>query len=306
MAHEILLESGTNELELLIFQLDKVRFGINVAKVREIIQRQEVVKMPQAAPEVEGTFKLRDRVLTLVNLGKYFGMIGEKVSAGEGLIIIVEFNHLTCGVLVEHVEMIHRLRWDQIDPPSDYLSTIQAPLTGVTRINEEVVLIPDFESAVGDILGENLEDVPVEESDKTLERSQARLLFADDSPTIRSTISKLLKQAGFESLTECHDGQHAWEMLEASKADPAKKFDIVLSDIEMPRMDGLHLTARIRDDEQLKDLPVVLFSSLLSGDNRRKGEQVGATAMVTKPDSKEMIHSLVDCLVKVGVLANQK
>jgi len=298
MGQGILLEAGTNEMELLIFRLDKTQFGINVAKVREIVQRQKTIAIPQAPDTVEGSFTLRDTVMTLVNLGKHFEMEGEETRNDQGLIIIVEFNNVRCGILVDSVEVIHRLKWDQIEPPSAYLSGLNAPITGVVHLEDNTVLIVDFETIIGEILGIEIQTEGMGESKSQTPPGEVRVLFADDSTVLRSAVTKALKGWGYDNLAVCNDGQQAWDYVEAHREDPSGPCDIVLTDIEMPRMDGLHLTSKIKSDPDLRHIPVVLFSSLISDDNRRKGEQVGADAQISKPNSKEMLESIEACLAK--------
>jgi two-component system chemotaxis response regulator CheV len=297
----ILLEAGTNEMELLVFTLNETPFGINVAKVREIVQRSETIRIPHSPPAVEGSFRLRDRVLTLVNLGKYFSMEGEVTKGGDGMIIVVEFNDVTCGVLVDTVEVIYRLSWDQIEPPSQYLMSLQAPITGTAQVEQgKTVLIADFETIVGEILGVQSASADERADFIEINPKDVKILLADDSAVLRKTLAKILNDNGFENLTICSDGQHAWETLKKHENDENGPCDIVLSDIEMPRMDGLHLTNKIKEDPNLANLPVILFSSLITEDNRRKGEAVGADAQVSKPDSANLLHYIEQCLAKKG------
>jgi two-component system chemotaxis response regulator CheV len=298
MASDILLEAGTNEMELLVFKLKDTPFGINVAKVREIIQRQKTINIPHSPAAVEGSFKLRDNVLTLINMGSYFSMEGEEIQKGEGMIIVVEFNKVKCGVLVDAVEAIHRLKWDKIDPPSQYLIDINAPITGTTQIDNMTVLIADFETLVGEILGLR-NALLIEDSPKTpASVKDARIILADDSIVLRTNLNNVLTRDGYTNLTICNDGQEAWETLEAHKNDENGPCDLVMTDIEMPRMDGLHLTSKIKNDPQLKHLPVILFSSLITEDNIKKGKSVGADAQISKPDSKGMLEAIERCLTE--------
>lgn len=294
----ILLESGTNELELLVFRLDKWFFGINVAKVREIVMRQNTIRIPHAPDIVEGSFKLREEVLTLVNIGRHFGMIGEECARGEGLIIILEFNKYRCGILVDAVAEIHRFRWDEILPPPPYLTELNAPITGVANVDDKLILIADFESVIGETLGNPNPGKDEEIELKGFEPAQTRVLMVDDSAVIRSAIRKFLTDAGFVKLTICTDGQEAWDLLSArNTAKPGDMpFDIIITDIEMPRMDGLHLTSLIKKDPDFSRIPVVLFSSLISEDNEKKGNAVGADAQVTKLDAPTLIRALQKCL----------
>ena len=290
----VLTEAGTNEMELLVFRIGSTPFGINVAKVREIICRSKSITIPYAPDSIEGSFKLRNQVLTLVNLGKFFGMGSEQQDDDQGIIIIVEFNNIHCGVLVDEVERIHRLNWDAIQPPSQYLTDMRVPVTGVVNIEERVVLIVDFETIVSNILGVQcvnmLEDN--QETKESVPMKNARFLVVDDSSIVRKALVRRLNQSGFENLTVCSDGQHAWETIEAQRGKSNKPFDLILSDIEMPQMDGLHLTSKIKSDADLKDIPVILFSSLITKDNYKKGLAVGADAQVSKPDSDGMMKAI--------------
>jgi two-component system chemotaxis response regulator CheV len=294
----ILLEAGTNEMELLVFKLGETPFGINVAKIREIIQQVPTINIPYSPAAVAGSFKLRNQVLTLVDLGYHFSMQGDRAVNNNGMIIIVEFNNIQCGILVDAVERIHRLRWDQIQAPSQYLKSLEAPVTGVVNIDKQIVLVADFETIIGDILGVESAVMPEIESHGDVEPSEAKILLCDDSSVIRTSLIRILENEGFTNLTVCTDGQDAWDTIAARKGNNEELFDLVLSDIEMPRMDGLHLTSKIKQDPQLSSIPVVLFSSLISTDNTRKCEAVGANAQVSKPDSLEMINSVKYWLAK--------
>ena len=298
MEQGILLEAGTNELELLVFKLGETPLAVNVAKVREIIQPCQTITIPYSPPAVEGTIRVRDEILTLINLGRHFGMTDETAESSGRMIIIVEFNAVRCAILVDDVQRIHRLTWDQIQAPSQYLAQVQAPITGIVNIEDMVVLVADFETIVGEIL--DVQSVAMKE--KALEATgntmEARILLVDDSTFVRSTLIKNLNRCGFKNLIICTDGQHAWETIQARRHDEAGPCDLVLSDIEMPRMDGLHLTSKIKGDAQLQHIPVVLFSSLVTPDNRKKGESVGADAQISKPDGEAMIQTVESCLRK--------
>ena len=299
MAKGILLDAGTNEMEMLEFRLCDTRFGINVAKIREITQRIHTVSIPHSPYAVEGSFMLRDKVLTLVNLGQYFDMAGEEISKGEGLVIIVEFNNVHCGILVDAVERIHRLSWSQIEQPSEYLMNYDIPITGMVNIEDNTILIVDFETIVNDILGINCADNLYIDANAQVSEKDIHILFADDSSFMRKTMVNILNRSGYNNITICNDGQQAWETMQEIRDSDDKHCDLVLSDIEMPRMDGLHLTAKIKQDQKLKDIPVVLFSSLITDDNRKKGESVGADVQVNKPDSEGMIKAIEGCMSKI-------
>ncbi|MCP4706355.1 MAG: chemotaxis protein CheV, partial [candidate division Zixibacteria bacterium] len=292
-------------MELLIFRLGDTHFGINVAKVREIIQRIKTVDIAFSHETVEGFFKLRSEVLTLVNIGRYFDMIGEETKSGNGLIVIVEFNEMRCGILVDSVEEIHRLRWDKIEPPSQFLSDIDAPITGTTEIDGKTVLITDFESVIEQILGIHSAAMPENLEEVSIARDDVKIILADDSPVLRKALKKILNKSGFKNLTICSDGKKAWEKIQEWYNKDGSLPDLLLSDIEMPQMDGLHLTSRIKKDPTLQNIPVVLFSSLITEDNKRKGISVGADAQVSKPDSEGMIRVINECLAKKGTVLKE-
>jgi len=301
MEQSILLEADTNELEILVFKLGATPFGINVAKVREIITPRKTIAIPYAPDAIKGSFKIRDKILTLINLGRYFNIEEDPVRQGQGMIIIVEFNNIRCGILVDQVSRIHRLSWDQIQSPSQYLVNLQAPITGVVSIDSETILITDFETVVGDILGVQCVDVSVKTRVNSVSQEKARILLADDSSFVRSTLVTRLNEAGLTNLIVCHDGQHAWDTIESQRDQKEGPCDLILSDIEMPRMDGLHLTSKIKKDPQLKHIPVVLFSSLITPDNLKKCQAAGADAQVSKPNGEEMIRIVLEFLEKTSV-----
>jgi two-component system chemotaxis response regulator CheV len=218
---------------------------------------------------------------------------------GDGMIIVVDFNNICCGVLVDSVEVIHRLRWDEIAAPSHYLISLQAPVTGTAQVDKETVLIADFETIIGEILGLQIAVCSNGEF-KTLAPKDVRLLLADDSAMLRKSLIQILNAHGYDRLTVCRDGQEAWDTLEQMAQSPEGPPDLVLSDIEMPRMDGMHLTLRIKEDARFQDIPVVLFSSLINAENARKCKSVGADAQVSKPDSDQLTKAIEKCLAQVG------
>jgi two-component system chemotaxis response regulator CheV len=289
MESGILLEAGTNEMELLVFRVGAMQVGVNVAKVRELIPAVKPVRLPGAPAEIEGTFRRRDELLTLINLAKYLGVESVDPAGGSGLVVVIELNNISCGVLIDVVDRIYRLRWDQVESPASAILDDGAPVTSVARIDNQIVVILDFEAIMEDLLGNGGQSVAVDVPEPTAAAlSSKRMLVADDSPTIRSAVVNILRSVGITQLTVCQNGDEAWRALEASKSS-GESFDIVLSDIEMPGIDGLHLTSRIKQDPALKATPVVLFSSLIRPETLNKGIQVGADAQIVKFNSQELL-----------------
>lgn len=291
---KILLEAGTNELEVLVFTLGPLRCGVNVAKVREVIGRIEPTHVPCAHPAVVGVSNLRGQVIPLVDLHLYFHP-GETSASDVRHVIITEFNDLLMGFVVDGVEQIYRLSWDKVEPAP--LSQQSAAVTSICHINDKLVLMIDFERIAFDIQGMQVSAEKIGEAGDGVERATCRLILAEDSPTMRNFLQQTLTTAGYENVKVTGDGQEAWEAIEATVNDPmSPRFDVIVSDIEMPRMDGLHLCRRVRENPQLRDTPIVIFSSLVSDDNLKKMAQVGADRTLTKPQLVELVR-IVDELM---------
>lgn len=302
---DILLDAGTNELEVLVFCMGDGKFGVNVAKVREVIRPVKTVESPGQHPSVIGIFNIRGSVIPVVDLAMHLSLpkhwgTGEK--APEGRVIITEFNGRRTGFMVDSVEQIYRMSWQKVRPSpdvgTDTTSGVVSATTGIIEIGDSLVLMIDFESVADAILMQEklrVESVPNEHN---VDRGSKRVVLVEDSPFMRNVLTKVLKQSGYTQLQVFPDGQAAWDAISTA----SEPIDAVVSDIEMPRMDGLHLTTRIKNTPATKHIPVVLFSSLVSDDNKKKGEQVGADVQIPKPELPEMVR-LVDRVVsgqKVG------
>lgn len=294
---DILLESGTNELEVLVFTLGENRYGVNVAKVREAIRPVPLTSIPESHPSAIGAFQLRDTVTTLIDLHKFFELKSEAPEYDSRRIIVTEFNQVRIAFLVDAVEQIYRVSWESIAPMPP-IGTTESPVTSVCTIRDNMVLMIDFERIVFDITGHDLFDVKVEDSEKSAERMNTRILLAEDSSLMRSLITKNLKRAGYSNFVAVEDGSLAWNLLQQQATgqldDP---FAVIITDIEMPQLDGLALTKRIKETQQLSSLPVIVFSSLVSPDNAKKIEQVKADGQITKPELRNLVD-LIDNLME--------
>ena len=287
----ILTESGTNELEILVFCLDNQRYGVNVAKVREVIEPLNVTRLPHAHPAVLGVYQLRETVTPLIDLSKALGKSSSNLSSGK--IVIMEFNDSRIGFLVETVEQIYRVGWKAIAAMPDLEGVREAPLTSIAHIGDHMVLMLDFEKIVFDIGGVDLFAQAAQRLKPGNARGGFHIMLAEDSNAIRQLIKTNLIKAGYANLSLCHDGQEAWEQLQAGVAvDGDSRVDLLITDIEMPRMDGLFLTRRVKEHERLKEMPVIIFSSLVSEDNQKKCDAVGADAQITKPQLDELVDLL--------------
>lgn len=290
--HEILLESGTNELEIVEFGIGQNRFGINVMKVREIINPAPVTQVPQSHPLISGIIKLRGEVLPVIDLAKSLNFPSSSAS-GQDKFIVTEFNQQKVIFHVHSVMKIRRVSWDQIEKPSEMYQGPLGQVIGVIKLEDDMILLLDFEKIVVDINPETgIHLQKIEKLEKIDSRADKRLVIAEDSPLLRNLLRATLEEAGFRHLTFFENGKDALEYLENIVKQNRKVEDevhLVITDIEMPQMDGHHLTKRIKDNDQLAVLPVVIFSSLITDSLLHKGEIVGADAQVSKPQIDELV-----------------
>ncbi|MDU4939814.1 MAG: chemotaxis protein [Clostridium sp.] len=300
MTSDILLESGTGEVEVIEFRANDVNYAINVIKVKEIIDMPAngVTKMPESKKEIAGLILCRDEILPVIDL-KYI-LNREKSSELGSRLIVCEFNKVKVAFNIDDIIGVHRIKWSDIRKPNNMFDESLA--VGNIVLNGKIIVMLDFEKIVTDISPKSgiSEDrlVSVEYKD----RSELKLVLADDSPLIRKLLRETLTKAGFTNMKIFDDGEQALSYLERLKTDLGKSFikevQLLITDIEMPQMDGLTLTRKVKEDEVLKRLPVIIFSSLITGDLRHKGESVGADAQLSKPEIEELI-GVIDQLLGV-------
>ncbi len=302
MDTNILLENGTNELEVLEFMVGNNHYGINVAKVKEIVPYQEVTHVPNAHAFVEGIFMPRDTMITVVDLEKVTAAPPSVNAAGD-MLIITNFNNLHIAFHVHKVCGIHRVSWsDIITPDATINSSDNGIATGIVKINGQIIVILDFEKIVNDISPETGLKVRDVERFEGRERNDVPIYIAEDSALLIRLIADSLKKAGYSNLNLSKNGQECFDKLEALKNEHKDNLTdyvkCVITDIEMPLMDGHRLTKLIKSDDTLKQVSVVIFSSLISEEMRRKGEQLGADAQMTKPEIGKLVDELDKLLLK--------
>ncbi len=296
METKILLENGTNELEILEFILGNNSYGINVAKIREIIPYQQVTPVPNSHPSIEGIFMPRDTMITAIDL---MNCLGRGESQEKGLFIITNFNKLDIAFHVDNVLGIHRVSWRDIIKPDATISTTEDSVsTGIIKKDNKLIIILDFEKIVCDINPET--GLKVSEITELGERkrSSVPILIAEDSPLLNKLIVDSLKRAGYDNLIHTENGQQAYNVICQCKADGSLKdhVRVIITDIEMPEMDGHRLTKLVKTDEATADIPIVIFSSLVNEEMNRKGESLGADAQLSKPEIGNLVK-IVDRLV---------
>ena len=299
MDTNILLESGTNELEVLEFTLGNNHYGINVAKIREILTYQPVTPVPNSHPSIEGIFMPRDTMISVVNLKRCLGMPDDAKT--EGLFIITNFNKLNIAFHVDAVLGIHRVSWEAIIKPDATINTEQySASTGVIKMDDKLIIILDFEKIVTDISPETGLKMSDMDDMGQRERCESPILIAEDSPLLSRLITDCLKKAGYTNLIVTMNGQEAWDKLqEFEKAcNVREKVHCIITDIEMPLMDGHRLTKLVKTNDNMKKIPLIIFSSLVHEEMRIKGEQLGADAQLTKPEIGSLVSAIDDLIDK--------
>ncbi|MGY3569640.1 chemotaxis protein [Vibrio paucivorans] len=311
----ILTESGTNELEIIEFHLVKhlpdgstktCYYGINVAKVREVIQVPETTDYPNAQPHMIGVFSSRDILTPLVDLGGWLGVPTSK-ELDRKFVIVTDFNRMTNGFLIDSISRIHRISWNDVESPSQFLEAgEQDCVVAVVRKDGNLIMILDFEKIIADINPElSMEKYDVK-GDRTVDlnqqmvtkRNAKTIIVVDDSAFIRSLIQDTLTSAGYNVIA-CKDGGEGYDKLmeiaEYAKAESLPVHELVnavVTDVEMPRMDGMHLLKRLRESDAYQTTPIVMFSSLMSDDNRSKALALGANDTITKPEIGKLVSMM--------------
>ncbi len=265
MENNILLESGTNELEVLEFIVGKQNFGINIAKVNEIMNYQPMIPVPDSPAEFEGVFTPRDKVISVIDLHKVLNK--ESDDASHDLLIICNFNQMDVGFHVSSVKGIQRISWEDIEkPPRISGDGVNNIATGIAKLSDRIILILDFEKIVSDINRSAVIDATgATQTDAS--KSEKHIVIAEDSPFLNTLIQNTLHDAGYNNIVSFDNGKDAWDYISGHKdvgGDILDQISCLISDIEMPQMDGHHLTKLIKDDAVLKRIPVYLFSSLIN------------------------------------------
>ncbi len=285
---DILLETGTNELELLVFTVGTQKFGVNIAKVTEIMRYQKITQIPGCEPELEGIFTPRENAISVVNL--HTVLKREMPDNTEGLLLICHFNRLDIAFHVTSVQGIQRISWESIDKSPEIANSGTSTLTtGIVKINEDIILVLDFEKIVSTLNSSAILDTDGIEPTTDATAAERHIVIAEDSAFLNTMIVKSLSTAGYTKVSHFENGRDAWDFI-SNLPNAADTIACVISDIEMPKMDGHNLCKRIKSDDKLKSIPVYLFSSLINEQMIIKGESVGADAQFSKPQINELIE----------------
>ncbi len=293
MDTNILLESGTNELEVLEFVINGNHYGINVEKVREILTYQEVTPIPNSHPCIEGIFMPRGDIITVIDLFQALGFDNDNKK--NNFFIVTNFNNLNIAFDVETVLGINRVSWSEVVKPD---ATVSGPgtgvATGIIKKADSLLIILDFERIVETICPETSLKISQVTELGDRERNEIPIVIAEDSMMLCQLIKDALNTAGYTKLTIKNNGQEAWDYLMTLKKNNGVEYGAkcLITDIEMPQMDGHRLIKLVRETEGLKHIPIVIFSSLINDDMKRKGELLGANAQISKPEIGSLVNIL--------------
>lgn len=304
---EILLESGTNEMEIIEFYVGNQPLGINVQKLKEIISYDDsaLTAIPETDPAMLGVLMMRGTTIPLLDLKMHLKQgRDEKDENGQRPVVLVcEFNHRINGFKVDGVNQIHRIRWSDVQPLADFIDQYRPRFTGSVNIDGREILILDLEYIIGEfdpdsVLTTGEEEKGAEEQLKASDQRRVKkVLMAEDSAVIRSNLVDILRERGFAQLESFVDGETCYQRVlqlqkqaEESGADIGDVLHLVVSDIEMPKMDGLTLCRKIKEELGYRDIPVLLFSSLINPPMEAKCDSVGADGYASKPELPKLIR----------------
>ncbi|MEF2146434.1 MAG: chemotaxis protein [Desulfovibrionaceae bacterium] len=304
----ILLESGTNEVEVLEFYLGGQSYGINVSKVLQITSFDEsrFTRTPDADPSMPGVLLWREKTIPFIDLYAALNVSTRK-EVERPIALVTEFNDLICSFFTDGVNRIHRISWDRIDQLDAYMNQFSSHFTGSVHVDDKDILLVDFEYIVANLFPETKLDSDIQmilPSDISPEvRSTKRITLAEDSPFIRQTILTILKQAGYDKVDAFENGMLAYKHFQnireqiQKEGKPTSEFvNLLISDIEMPQLDGLTLCRRLKESQDFGKLPVIIFSSLINEQMTVKCREVGADAFITKPQMARLV-GLLDSLL---------
>ncbi|HAC1369522.1 TPA: chemotaxis protein CheV, partial [Listeria monocytogenes] len=277
----ILLQSGTNELEIVTFTVGENLFCINVLKVKEIIHPLEVTPVPDSNPAIEGVSQVRGEIMPVVNLARVMKL--PEIEPENTKFIITELNQMKIVFRVDEVHRIQRISWEQIEEPEKLSIGLEELAVGIVKLDGNLVLLLDYEKIIYEISGNA--DFAVTGEDRMarkVNREEKTIFIAEDSQMLRQLLEDTLHEAGYTNLQFFANGreaqEHIFKLLKEQKEQTFENVNLLITDIEMPQMDGHHLTKVIKEDEIGRELPVVIFSSLITEDLEHKGAGVGADA----------------------------
>jgi len=297
--HASKANEDTSVLELMEFTMAGDSFGINVAKVTEIMQYSPITPMTLSHPCIDGVFKPRGRLITIINLPRYMNLT-ENEDPTNDMLMLTNFDNVNAAFLVHTVEGMHKISWANVEKPSSIVyGGNDSVITGTTKIGDKIITIIDFEKVLYDINPETGLQISEVHNMGVRAENLKPIVVVEDSVFLRRMLIESLEVAGYTNISQFDNGQEAWDYLHKCRSECLanltpinKKVAIVITDIEMPRMDGHHLTKLIKNDDILSKLPVVVFSSLIDEAQKQQGEKLGVSAHLSKPQIGKLVSTL--------------
>jgi two-component system chemotaxis response regulator CheV len=290
---EILLESGTGEVEVLHFKVQGENYAINVVKVKEILHINNISKVPNSHPAIAGVSLIRGEVISVIDMQHVIKGTSMK-DIESSMNLVCEFNQLKVAFAIDEVLGINRISWEDITKPDDV--TANSLVIGNIKYNDTILMLLDFEKIVMDISPKTGINESRIENIVMKDRSAYKIVLADDSPLIRNVLKKILSLAGIEHMIFFDNGADALNYIQSKAKEHGDKFtdeiNLLITDIEMPKLDGHTLTRRLKENIETRDLPIIIFSSLITDSLYHKGEKVGADAQMSKPEIDGLIDEI--------------
>jgi len=286
-------------LELMEFTMAGDSFGINVAKVTEIMRYTPITPMTLSHPCIDGVFKPRGKLITVINLPGYMAL-QESEDPKNDMFMLTNFDNVNAAFRVHSVVTMHKISWSKVERPSSIVyGSDDGVVTGTTKIGDKIITIIDFEKVLYDINPET--GLQISEVQRLGERVEITkpIVVVEDSVFLKKMLIESLEVAGYTNITSFDNGQDAWDYLHKCRSESLanitpieKKVSIIITDIEMPRMDGHHLTKLVKTDDILSKVPVIVFSSLIDDAQKQLGEKIGVNAHLSKPQIGKLVETL--------------
>ncbi len=299
------MDLGSNQLEIVEFCVSDEYYGINISKIREIIRcSEEIVPIPKSHPSVSGIINLREYIIPVIHLAKHLS-IPTEYDMEKSRIIVSEFNKVRVGFWVSFVTRIQRLSWKDVEAPSGIVQSKAGYASGIVKFENRIIVLLDLEKITGEINPEldleKVANISVVKRGVDFDRSTKTILIVEDSPFMRDLLIKFTKEAGYQNKAVCN-GQEALDYLEklSRSSDDFKIEDhiqLVITDLEMPQLDGLSLVKNIKDTDLYRKLPCMVFSSVISEEMSYKCQSVGSVAQITKPEIESLVNLVDDYIL---------
>lgn len=297
----ILLEVGTNEVEFLLLRLGTQQYGVNVSKVCQIMifDRAKITPLPKQRPEFVGLMTFRDQSISVIDMRMHLNVKPVEHEGNTELILVTEFNRRITGFVIDAVDRIERCTWKQFEPITETVcDKDQSSVVGTVTLKDGIVIILDLETIMSTIdPAMSIEQYKDQIADAKIDRSKVSIAYCEDSALVQKLLVSSLTAAGFKNIQTFNTGADGFSYFQNN---PAESIDIILSDIEMPRMDGLTLCKETKSLPGYDKIPFVFFSSTINEQMQVKCRSVGGAACFSKPEIHHMVDAIEELLAQKG------